>query len=68
MERKLFEIHRATAITLLLRYERNPEKRTNERIAQILEEYYPMRNRVYDVKDDNVPFEGPDAINNVSEF
>lgn len=69
MENKTFyEIHRSTAIDALLKYEKNPTNHTNLKLAELLEEYYPTKNRSYIVKEDNLPLDDVNSIKNIKLF
>jgi hypothetical protein len=67
-EKKFYEIHRSTAITILLKYEKQPTKHTNLRIAELLEEYYPKKNRSYIVKEDNLLLDEINSIKDIKSF
>ena len=69
MEEKLFyEIHRSTAIEALLKYEKHPTMHTNLRLAELLEEYYPQKNRSYIVKEDNLTLKENNSIRDIKSF
>lgn len=55
-EKTFYEMHRSDAVQLLLRWEKNPNKHTNLRLGELLEDYYPGKsvNRTYIVKEDNL--------------
>jgi len=69
MENKqFFEIHRSTAVNALLRYEKHPDKHTNLKLAELLEEYYPTKNRSYIVKEDDLPLDEVSSIRDMKSF
>jgi hypothetical protein len=37
-------------------------------MEELLEDYYPTKNRSYVVKEDHLPLEGKNIINNIMEF
>jgi len=63
-----YEIHHSTAITALLAKKKNPLFYSNLELAELLEECYPNKDRSYIVKEDNLPLEGKNVINNILEF
>ena len=63
-----YEIHRSTAITALLVKERQPLMHTNLQLGDLLTEAYPEMDRLYIVKEDDLPLEGKNVINNIIEF
>ena len=67
MEKEIVEIHRSTAIDALLAHEKNPLIHTNLKIAELLEEYYPDKNRAYIVKEGYLELKEP-AIKNFKQF
>jgi hypothetical protein len=59
MENKVFyELHRSTAIQLLLSVDKNPTQYTNLKLAEMLEKHFPEKARSYIVKEDDL------ALNN----
>jgi len=53
MENKLFfEMHRSEAIKILLTKENYPSQYTNLRLAELLEEYFPEKERSYIIIED----------------
>lgn len=55
MENKLFyEIHRSDAIQILLTKEKSPASHTNLKLADLLEEYFPKKERSYVIKEDDI--------------
>lgn len=68
MEKPFFEIHRSTAIDALLKYEKHPTKHTNLKLAELLEEYYPTKNRSYIVKEDDLPLDENHSIHDMKSF
>jgi hypothetical protein len=63
-----YQIHRSTAITALLVKEKQPLMHTNIQLGDLLVESYPEKNRFYIVKEDDLPLEGKNVINNIIEF
>jgi hypothetical protein len=63
-----FQIHRSTAVAILLTSEQNPLQYTNLQLADLLEEQFPEKDRLYIVKEDSLPLEGKKVINNVLQF
>jgi hypothetical protein len=62
MENKEFyEVHRSTAIKLLLSVDKNPTQHTNLTLAEMLEKKFPEKKRSYIVKEDDLPL--TDAMN-----
>ncbi len=59
MEKKFYEIHRSDAVQILLYKEAYPSRMTNIRLAELLEEYFPDKNRSYIVKEDDLELEEP---------
>ena len=56
MENKEFyEVHRSTAIKLLLDVDKNPTQHTNLTLAEMLEKHFPQKERSYIVKEDDLP-------------
>jgi len=56
MENKEFyEVHRSTAIKLLLDVDKNPTRHTNLTLAEMLEKHFPQKERSYIVKEDDLP-------------
>jgi hypothetical protein len=56
MENKVFyELHRSTAIKLLLSVDKNPTQHTNLTLAEMLEKQFPKKERSYIVKEDDLP-------------
>ncbi|MFA5366563.1 MAG: hypothetical protein WC333_01485 [Dehalococcoidia bacterium] len=53
-ERRFFEIHRSDAIKVLLSKEKTPSLHTNLRLAELLEERFPKKDRHYIVKEDDI--------------
>jgi hypothetical protein len=64
-QKKFYEIHRSDAVNILLRWERHPNKHTNVRLGELLEEYHPGKstNRTYIVKEDDLPLDNPLTLN-----
>jgi hypothetical protein len=55
MENKVFyELHRSTAIQLLLSVDKNPTQYTNLKLAEMLEKHFPEKARSYIVKEDDL--------------
>jgi hypothetical protein len=50
-----FELHRSTAIKLLLSVDKNPTQYTNLALAEMLEKRFPEKKRGYIVKEDDLP-------------
>jgi hypothetical protein len=67
-EKKFYELHRSTVINALLKFEKTPRQHTNLKMAELLEDYYPRKNRSYIVKEDDLTLEGKNIINNIMEF
>ena len=67
-EKEVFEIHRSTAIDLLLGTYRSPQIFTNLQLADMLEEEFESKNRAYLVKEDHLELNSTRKINNVNEF
>jgi len=67
-----YQIHRSTAQTALLAKidlkEKNVLASSNIELGNLLEEYYADKYRSYIVKEDNLPLEGKNVINNIMEF
>ena len=60
MENKVFyELHRSTAIKLLLSVDKNPLQHTNLTLAEMLEKHFPQKERSYIVKEDNLTLTNP---------
>ena len=60
MENKVFyELHRSTAIKLLLSVDKNPVQHTNLTLAEMLEKHFPEKERSYIVKEDNLTLSNP---------
>ncbi|MCU0474471.1 MAG: hypothetical protein MUC93_14095 [Bacteroidales bacterium] len=60
MENKVFyELHRSTAIKLLLSVDKNPVQHTNLTLAEMLEKHFPEKERSYIVKEDNLTLTNP---------
>ena len=56
MENKVFyELHRSTAVQILLSVDKNPTQYTNLKLAEMLEKHFPEKGRSYIVKEDNLP-------------
>jgi hypothetical protein len=56
MENKVFyELHRSTAVKILLSVEKNPTHYTNLKLAELLENHFPAKARSYIVKEDDLP-------------
>lgn len=56
MKEKLFyEMHRSDAIQILLRKVKHPSVHTNLKLAELLEEYFPEKERSYIVIEDIHP-------------
>ena len=55
---KFYEIHRSDAIQVLLVKEKNPQYYTNIRLAELLEDYFPEKQRGYIVKEDDLALSG----------
>jgi len=53
-DKRFYEMHRADATQILLAKEKYPTQYTNIRLAELLEEYFPEKNRGYIVKEDNL--------------
>ena len=56
---KFYEIHRSDAIEILLAQEKHPRFYSNLRLAELLEEYFPEKNRNYIVKEDDLELNNP---------
>jgi hypothetical protein len=55
MENKVFyELHRSTAVKILLSVDKNPTQYTNLKLAEMLEQHFPEKERSYIVKEDNL--------------
>jgi hypothetical protein len=55
MENKVFyEVHRSTAVKLLLSVDKNPTQHTNLTLADMLEKHFAEKGRSYIVKEDNL--------------
>lgn len=67
-DKKFFQIHRTTAIDLLLSKEKNPTQYTNLNLAELLEQNYPEKNRSYIVIEDDLRLDKKYIIRNVMEF
>ena len=67
MKKQIFEIHRSTAIDVLLAHEANPLIHTNLKMGDLLEEYYPTKDRGYLVKEDYLELKEP-SIKNFKTF
>jgi len=69
MEKTTYELHRSTAVTLLLSVDRLANTYTNLKLSELLEEKFPMKSEKcnYIVKEDDLPLGGK-RINNVKEF
>lgn len=56
MEKKVFyELHRSTAVQVLLSVDKNPNQYTNLKLAEMLEKHFPEKTRSYIVKEDDLP-------------
>ena len=56
MENKVFyELHRSTAVKILLSIEKNPTQYTNLTLAELLEKHFAAKARSYIVKEDDLP-------------
>jgi hypothetical protein len=56
MENQVFyELHRSTAIKILLSVDKNPTQYTNLKLAEMLEKHFPEKDRSYIVKEDILP-------------
>jgi hypothetical protein len=56
MENKVFyELHRSTAVKILLSVDKNPTRYTNLKLAEMLEKHFPGKDRSYIVKEDDLP-------------
>ena len=56
MENKVFyELHRSTAVKILLSVDKNPTQYTNLKMAEMLENHFPEKARSYIVKEDDLP-------------
>jgi hypothetical protein len=56
-EKKFYEIHRSDAIQVLLSKEKSPQLHSNLELAELLEDYFPKKERSYIVKEDDLPLE-----------
>ena len=65
---EFYQIHRSTAVAILLASEQNPLQYTNLQLAELLEEQFPEKDRSYIVKEDQLPLEGKYVINTVLQF
>lgn len=63
-----YQIHRSTAVTILLSSEQNPLQYSNLQLGNLLEDQFPEKCRSYIVKEDQLPLEGKQVINNVLQF
>ena len=60
MENKEFyEVHRSTAVKLLLDVDKNPTQYTNLTLAEMLEKHFPKKERSYIVKEDDLSLTNP---------
>jgi hypothetical protein len=57
MTNQFYEIHRSDAIQVLLYKEAYPSRMTNLKLAELLEEHFPEKERSYIVKEDAIPLE-----------
>lgn len=58
MEKTFYEMHRSEAIQVLMGKEKAPRVHTNLKLAKLLEEYFPEKERMYLVREDHIPLEG----------
>lgn len=58
MEKTFYEMHRSEAIQVLLGKEKAPRVHTNLKLAELLEKYFPEKDRMYLVREDSIPLEG----------
>jgi hypothetical protein len=56
-DKKFYEMHRSDVIYILLAKERYPQLHTNIQLAELLEGYFPKKERSYIVKEDDLPLE-----------
>lgn len=55
MERNFFEMHRSEAIQVLLGKDKLAQTYTNLKLAEELEKKFPEKERMYLVREDNIP-------------
>lgn len=69
MEKLTYELHRSTAVTLLLSVDKLVNTYTNAKLSEMLEEKFPTKseNCNYIVKEDDLPLSGR-HIHSVKEF
>ena len=69
MEKTTYELHRSTAVTLLLSVDKLANTYTNLKLSELLEEKFPLKSKDcnYIVKEDDLPL-GSRHINSVKEF
>ena len=65
---EFYQIHRGTAIEMLLGIYRNPSIYTNLDLADKLEKHYASKQRCYIVKEDDLELQGKNVIRNKNEF
>jgi hypothetical protein len=58
MHEKYYQIHRSDAIQILLTKEKIPSLNTNLKLAELLEKYFPEKDREYIVIEDDLPLGG----------
>jgi len=58
MEKTFYEMHRSEAIQVLLEKEKAPRVHTNLKLAELLEKYFPEKERMYLVKEDHLDLDG----------
>lgn len=54
IDKKFYEMHRSDAIFVLLSKENYPQLHTNVKLAELLEEYFPEKERGYIIKEDDL--------------
>lgn len=58
MEKQFYEMHRSDAIQILLGKDKIASTYTNLKLAELLESYFPEKDRLYLVKEDHLPLNG----------
>jgi len=55
MEKMFYEMHRSDAVQILLGKDKLASTYTNLKLAELLENYFPGKDRLYLVKEDHLP-------------
>ena len=55
MEKQCYEMHRSEAVQILLGKDKIASTHTNLKLAELLESYFPEKERFYLVKEDHLP-------------